>query len=142
MNLTCLPNEILRIIASFLPHQRDLFALLRTNHSLYNALVGSLHRFDGQYHHGAALSLVVEKNIFSHARHLLNGLRAAPKEQDATSSRTDSETEDEMGCMLRRREAEYREDVYTHSLYRQGYSVQSILFNRGMRVVGEQYWPQ
>ncbi|GES56919.1 ankyrin repeat-containing protein [Aspergillus terreus] len=126
--LTCLPNEILWIIASFLPRQRDLFALLITNHSLYSALVGSLYRFDGQYHHGAALSLVVEKNNLTHAQHLLNGLRASFKEEHVPFNSTDSQTEDEdTRCMTRRPDADYWEDVYNHPLYRQGYSVQSIL---------------
>ncbi|KAG2413262.1 hypothetical protein HFD88_002451 [Aspergillus terreus] len=128
MDLACLPNEILWIIASFLPRQRDLFALLKANHTLYSALVGSLYRFDGQYHEGAALSLVVEKNNLSHAHHLLNGLRAASKDDHPPFSPTDLQTEDEdTGCMMRRRDADYWEDVYNHPLYRQGYRVKSIM---------------
>jgi hypothetical protein len=78
MSLSELPIEILWIIASNLPRQRDIYALVRTNRHLHQSLQKCLHYWNAQYKHGSALSFAAKHSgLISHIQNLLVGLDIA-----------------------------------------------------------------
>lgn len=62
-----LSNELLAVapeipwaIASYLPCQNDIYALVRTNRRLHQSIEKCLHYRNAQYYHGAALSFAAK----------------------------------------------------------------------------------
>ncbi|KAJ5470426.1 hypothetical protein N7530_007783 [Penicillium desertorum] len=132
MALVQLPTEILWIIASCFCHQRDIYALVRTNRHLYKTLIKFLYCFHGQYKQGAALSFAAEQNLFLQVESLLDGLSAARNQPQASLAAIEA-TEDKAPKM-RTRDNErwgptdpYCEDIFTHPLFQQGYSIPSVV---------------
>ncbi|KAE8377266.1 hypothetical protein BDV26DRAFT_217276 [Aspergillus bertholletiae] len=77
MHLTDLPNEMLFPIASYLPRQRDVYALLRTNRRLYRTLHDYLYEYNSRYHHGSALAFATKQGNVQLIKKLLEGLETA-----------------------------------------------------------------
>lgn len=140
MALVQLPTEILWTIASCFCHQRDIYALIRTNRHLYKTLIKFLYCFHGQYKHGAALSFAAERNLFLQVQSLLDGLNAARNQPqaslaviEATEDKAPKMYEEEEDTVPRRiRERwdptdPYCQDIFTHPLFQQGYSIPSVV---------------
>ncbi|KAJ5209999.1 hypothetical protein N7491_009810 [Penicillium cf. griseofulvum] len=140
MVLPQLPTEILWIIASCLCTQRDIYALIRTNRHLHKIFIKFLYCFHGQYKHGAALSFVAERNLFLQVQSLLDGLNAArnlppasPGVIEATADKAPKMYEEEEDTVLRRTRDRlnpkdpYCQDIFTHPLLQQGYSIPSVM---------------
>ncbi|KAJ6133675.1 hypothetical protein N7471_008890 [Penicillium samsonianum] len=145
MALAQLPTEILWIIASCFCHQRDIYALVRTNRHLYKTLIKFLYCFHGQYKHGAALSFAAERNLSLQVESLLDGLNAARNQpqaslaaieatEDKAPKMYEEEEEEEDTVPRRTREIErwgptdpYCQDIFTHPLFQQGYSIPSVV---------------
>lgn len=139
MALVQLPTEILWTIASCFCHQRDIYALIRTNRHLYKTLIKFLYCFHGHYKHGAALSFLAEQNLFLQVQRLLDGLNAARNQPqaslavlEATEDKAPKMYEEEDTVPRRTREKcdptdPYCQDIFTHPLFQQGYSIPSVV---------------
>ncbi|KAJ5213461.1 hypothetical protein N7449_000630 [Penicillium cf. viridicatum] len=139
MALDQLPTEIIWIIASCFCKQGDIYALIRTNRHLYRTIIKFLYCFHGQYKHGIGLSFVAERNLVPQVRGLLDGLNTAhyysPASDAVKFAAEDKlpkmcEDEDEMTVSstvqyIWRRTDPHSQDIYTHPLLQQGYSVLS-----------------
>ncbi|CAI7566597.1 unnamed protein product [Penicillium manginii] len=153
MGLSELPPEILWIIAFPYLHQRDTYALIRTNRHLYHALRKCLYLWNARYNHGSAISAASEHNIISHIRRILQGLQAAhnedhsppreatrgPRSQvdryyDSEEDSEEEEEEEEEPC----EEYPYWRDIYAHPLLSKGYSVLAIINIQHALVVAAQ----
>jgi hypothetical protein len=78
MSLSELPIEILWIIASYLPRQRHIYALVRTNRRLHQSLEKWLPYWNAQYKHGSALSFAAKHSrLVPQIQNLLVGLKIA-----------------------------------------------------------------
>ena len=77
MYFTDLPNETLLLIASYLPCQQDIYALVRTNTRLYYTLRDYLYEYNSRYYHGSALVFVAKHGNIGHMETLLKGLEIA-----------------------------------------------------------------
>lgn len=84
MALVQLSTEIMWIITSCFCHQKDIYALIRTNRHLYKTLIKFLYCFHGQYKHGAAVSFAAERKLFIQVERLLDGLNAARNQPQAS----------------------------------------------------------
>lgn len=130
MGLTQIPTETLWAITSYLPRQRDIHTLIKTNRHVYNVLRESLYHFNSQYHHGAALSFASERKNVPQITSLLDGFRVArnkarspPRDLDAEESEEDEECPEDRDTILH----PYWTDILTHPLYHQGYSILDIV---------------
>ncbi|KAF3392468.1 hypothetical protein F1880_008637 [Penicillium rolfsii] len=161
MSLSELPIEILWIIASSLPRQRDIYALIQTNRRLHQILEKCLHYWNAQYKHGSALPFAAKHSgLVPQLRNLLNGLDVAlhrPHEAWILSPRkvrrytyhesseeeaSESEEENCQPSMTFRGKlgptGPYWEDISTHPLFLQKYCTPSILNIQHALVVGVQ----
>ncbi|KAJ5117808.1 hypothetical protein N7448_011440 [Penicillium atrosanguineum] len=145
MGLIELPAEILFAIVSYVSHQCDLYALVRTNRYLYKILSTSLYHFNGKFHHGAALPSAAEQNHCLQVQSLLAGLRVAcgqprvrpplvAQVENGRNAEEEEEEEEEEDEMLPRRPDgrwdptdPYWEDIFIHPFYQQGYSIASVV---------------
>ncbi|KAB8229012.1 ankyrin repeat-containing domain protein [Aspergillus alliaceus] len=77
MYFTGLPNETLFLIASYLPCQQDVYALVRINRRLYHTLHDYLYEYNSRYYHGSALAFVAKQGNIGLMEKLLKGLQTA-----------------------------------------------------------------
>ncbi|PWY80312.1 ankyrin [Aspergillus sclerotioniger CBS 115572] len=77
MPLTHLPPEVLLIIASYLRHQRDVYALVCTNRQFYHILRDFLYQYNSRYFHASALPFAAKHGNEYMVRKLLDGLKSA-----------------------------------------------------------------
>ncbi|RAK98311.1 ankyrin repeat-containing protein [Aspergillus ibericus CBS 121593] len=77
MPLAHLPTETLLIISSYLRHQRDVYALVRTNRRFYHILIDFLYKYNSQYFHASALPFVAKQGHKHLVGKLLDGLKGA-----------------------------------------------------------------
>ncbi|KAE8141299.1 ankyrin repeat-containing domain protein [Aspergillus pseudotamarii] len=138
MCLTGLPNDTLFLIASYLPCQQDVYALVRTNRHLRHTLYDFLYEYNSRYYHGSALAFATEQGNVGRIEKLLKGLSAArtklrtppgPRwrseapaeelwEEDSDEVEWNSNDEDEHPLTR---------DVSAHPLRTSGYSVADIV---------------
>lgn len=135
MHLTGLPNETLFSIASYLPCQQDVYALVQTNHRLYHTLYDFLYEYNSRYYHGSALAFVTKQGNIGRVEKLLKGLKNTrtksrflpapswrsqhfPEEQWEDELEWDSGDEDELP---------FTRDISAHPLKIAGYSVADIV---------------
>ncbi|OOF99948.1 hypothetical protein ASPCADRAFT_203830 [Aspergillus carbonarius ITEM 5010] len=77
MPLVHLPPEVLLNIASYLRHQRDVYALVRTNRQFYHLMRDFLYQYNSRYYHASALLFAAKHGNEYIVCKLLDGLKAA-----------------------------------------------------------------
>lgn len=141
MVLNQVPTAIIWTIASCFCKQGDIYALIQTNRHLHRTLIKFLYCFHGQYKHGIGLSFVTERNHVPQVRGLLDGLNTARyyrRSSDAVTFAAEDklpkifEDEDEMTVSstvqyIWRQTDPHSQDIYTHPLLQQGYSLLSVV---------------
>ncbi|KAE8371286.1 ankyrin repeat-containing domain protein [Aspergillus bertholletiae] len=77
MYFTGLLNDTLFLIASYLPYQQDIYALVRTNRRLYHTLHDYLYEYNSRYCYGSTLAFVAKHRNIGLIEKLLKGLETA-----------------------------------------------------------------
>ncbi|KAE8382680.1 hypothetical protein BDV26DRAFT_277849 [Aspergillus bertholletiae] len=114
MYLNHLPNKIVFIIASYIPSQEDLYALLRTNRHLYHILLDYVYKYNSRYYHGSTLVFVT--------KHGNIGLRSESPAEERRNEDSDWGTDDEYRLLY-----SLIRDIFHHLLRIVGYSAADIV---------------
>ncbi|KAF7629591.1 ankyrin repeat-containing protein [Aspergillus flavus] len=135
MHLTGLPNETLFSIASYLPCQQDVYALVQTNRRFYHTLYDFLYEYNSRYYHGYALAFVTNQGNIGRVEKLLTGLKTARTKSrfpPAPSWRSQPLFEEQWEDELEwdsddENELPFTRDISAHPLRMAGYSVADIV---------------
>ncbi|KAJ5169214.1 uncharacterized protein N7482_004808 [Penicillium canariense] len=125
MSLSQLPTETLWTIASYLPLQSDIYALVRINRRLHQGLEKCLYYWNAQYNHGSALFFAAKHSLIPQIQTLLDGLvfartlphshpwkeTRATRQEENEESEEEEESEEDLYPIIRRRNLDGRLDL-------------------------------